>query len=159
LFDKPAASGNCADSLTGPARPAAEWVTVEAEVHVKGTTKIFQYPDTAKPVLTCFLGKHGIELVNGPLDYRETRTLQVTPGKVSTIDVTLPKGTVSINAVPWASVSIDGQSIGDTPIANISLTIGPHEVVLKNTTLGEQRRVITVTQNSPVRLGVDMAKK
>jgi len=52
LFDKPAASGNCADSLTGPARPAAEWVTVEAEVHVKGTTKIFQYPDTAKPVLT-----------------------------------------------------------------------------------------------------------
>ena len=64
-------------------------------------------------------GKHEIELVNEHLGYRETRTVQVSPGRTAAISVTLPKGTVSLNAIPWASVSIDGESIGDTPIGNL----------------------------------------
>jgi len=46
--------GTCGDNKTGVrARPPAEWVTVEEEVHVDGTdTKIFQYPDKTKPVVT-----------------------------------------------------------------------------------------------------------
>ena len=104
-------------------------------------------------------GRHEIEVVSEPLGYRETRTLTVTPGRVSSMTVTLPKGTVSLNAVPWASVSIDGENIGDTPIGNLPLTIGPHEVVFRNTELGEQRRVIMVTLRSPVRLSVDLTKK
>jgi hypothetical protein len=104
-------------------------------------------------------GRHEIEVVSEPLGFRETRTVQVAPGKVSPISVTLPKGTVSLNAVPWASVSIDGENIGDTPIGNLPLTIGPHEVVFHNTELGEQRRIIMVTLRSPVRLSVDLTKK
>jgi hypothetical protein len=65
LFDKPATPGNCQDSLTGPAPPAAQWVTVEAEVHVKGTTKIYQYPDTTKPVLTFAGVTYAGKLVTG----------------------------------------------------------------------------------------------
>jgi hypothetical protein len=104
-------------------------------------------------------GKHEIELVNEHVGYRETRTVQVSPGRTAEISVTLPKGTVSLNAIPWASVSIDGESIGDTPIGNFPLTVGPHEVVFRNAELGEQRRVITVTTRSPVRLSVDLTKK
>jgi hypothetical protein len=85
--------------------------------------------------------------------------VQVSPGRTAAISVTLPKGTVSLNAIPWASVSIDGESIGDTPIGNFPLTVGPHEVVFRNAELGEQRRVITVTMRSPVRLSVDLTKK
>ncbi len=44
--------GNCHDSKSGPARAAAEWTTVEAEVNVAGDTKVFQYPDMTTPVLT-----------------------------------------------------------------------------------------------------------
>lgn len=104
-------------------------------------------------------GRHDIEIVNDAIGFRETRTMNVQGGRVSTLSVTLPKGIVSINAVPWATVSIDGETIGDTPIGNLPLTIGPHEVVFRNTQLGEQRRVITVTTRGPVRLSVDMAKK
>ena len=104
-------------------------------------------------------GKHEIELVNEHVGYRETRTVQVSPGRTAAISVTLPKGTVSLNAIPWASVSIDGESIGDTPIGNFPLTVGPHEVVFRNAELGEQRRIITVTMRSPVRLSVDLTKK
>lgn len=104
-------------------------------------------------------GRHEIELVNEHVGYRETRTVQVSPGRTAAISITLPKGTVSLNAIPWASVSIDGESIGDTPIGNYPLTVGPHEVVFRNAELGEQRRVITVTMRSPVRLSVDLTKK
>jgi PEGA domain len=104
-------------------------------------------------------GKHEIELVNEQVGVRERRTVQVSPGRTAAITVTLPKGTVSLNAIPWASVSIDGQSVGDTPIGNLPVTVGPHEVVFRNAELGEQRRMITVTTTSPVRLSVDLTKK
>ena len=43
----------CGDNHTGVAPPAAgDWVTVEAEVHVTGDTKVFQYPEKTKPVIT-----------------------------------------------------------------------------------------------------------
>jgi hypothetical protein len=104
-------------------------------------------------------GRHEIELISEHLGYRETRVVQVSPGRTANIAVTLPKGSVSLNAIPWASVSIDGESVGDTPIGNLQLTVGPHEVVFRNTELGEQRRVVTVTTRAPVRLSVDLTKK
>ena len=104
-------------------------------------------------------GKHDIELGNDYLGYREMRSVQVSPGKVAAVSITLPKGMVSLNAVPWASVTIDGESVGDTPIGNLQLTVGPHEVVFRNSELGEQRRVITVSTRTPVRLSVDFTKK
>jgi hypothetical protein len=52
LHGQPAPGGNCHDSKSGPAKPASEWVTVEAEVSVSGETKVFQHPDLTTPVLT-----------------------------------------------------------------------------------------------------------
>ena len=104
-------------------------------------------------------GRHEIELVNESVGFRETRTVQVSPGRTSAIAVTLPKGTVSLNAIPWASVFIDGQNVGDTPIGNLPLTVGPHEVVFRNAELGDERRTITVTTRAPVRLSVDLTRK
>jgi hypothetical protein len=104
-------------------------------------------------------GKHDIELVNEVIGYRELRTVQVSPGRVSSITISLPKGTVSLNAIPWAHVTIDGESVGDTPIGNLPLTAGQHEVVFRNAELGEQRRVITVTPQTTVRLSVDLTRK
>jgi hypothetical protein len=104
-------------------------------------------------------GRHDIEVVSEALGYREPHTVNVQPNKVASISITLPKGTLSLNAIPWATVSIDGENAGDTPIGNLALTIGPHEVVFTNPQLGEQRRVITVTQRSPVRFSIDLTKK
>lgn len=52
LFGQSLSDSSCHDSQSGTAPPAAEWVTVEAEVHVAGDTKIFQHPDLTTPVLT-----------------------------------------------------------------------------------------------------------
>ena len=93
------------------------------------------------------------------LGYRTTRTVQVAPGKVTPIKVEFPKGTIALNAVPWAEVWVDGEKVGETPIGNLSLAIGPHEIVFRHPELGEQRHAATVTLNAPARLSVDLRKK
>lgn len=52
LFGQPLSDTGCHDSKSGTAPPADQWVTVEAEVHPTGDTKVFQYPDMTTPVLT-----------------------------------------------------------------------------------------------------------
>lgn len=52
LFGQPLSDSSCHASKSGTAPPAAQWVTVEAEVHVSGDTKVFQYPNMTTPVLT-----------------------------------------------------------------------------------------------------------
>jgi hypothetical protein len=46
-------TADCGNNYTKkPPNPAGQWTTVEAEVHVTGQTKVFQLPDTTKPVFT-----------------------------------------------------------------------------------------------------------
>jgi len=52
--------------------------------------------------------------------------------------------------------SAHGRRVGETPIGNLSVSIGPHEVVFKHPQLGEKRHAISVTLDAPVRLSVDM---
>ena len=101
-------------------------------------------------------GKHVLELVNQTLNYRESRVVQVPPGKVATISLDLPKGSVNLNASPWAEVWIDGKRVGDTPIGNLEVPIGSHEVVFRHPQFGEKRHAVSVTTAAPVRLSVSM---
>jgi hypothetical protein len=139
--------------------PVSGWISVSAPVEMELYEQGRLLGSTSVDRLMLSTGKHDIEIVSEPLDYRVTRSVQVAPGRVSPIAVTLPTGVVSLNAIPWANVSIDGQSAGETPIGNLSVSIGPHEVAFLNPQFGEQRRVIMVTLREPVRLSVDLTKK
>ena len=105
------------------------------------------------------VGRHDLDIVNDALGYRITRSITVTPGQVTPVKVDPPKGALSVNAVPWAEVSIDGERIGETPIGNVQLAIGPHEVVFRHPELGEQRTTVTVTLNAPARVSADLRRK
>lgn len=104
-------------------------------------------------------GNHQLDIVNDALGYRSSRTVQVSAGKVSAIKIEFPKGTIALNAIPWADVWIDGEKVGETPIGNLPLTIGSHEIIFRHPDLGEQRQLATVTLTAPTRLSVDMRKK
>jgi hypothetical protein len=138
---------------------ASGWLTVTAPVALDLHENGRLVGNSGMDKIMLPAGRHEIDLVNEGVGFRETRTVQVSPGRTSAITIALPKGTVSLNAIPWASVFIDGQNVGDTPIGNFPLTVGPHEVVFRNAELGEQRRTITVTTRAPVRLSVDLTKK
>ena len=153
-------AGNTA-SLVVPLRvaPSSGWVSVTSAVQMELYERGRLLGNSGIDRIMLEAGKHDIEIVNEPLGYRVTRSIQVAPGRVSPLSIDLPKGVISLNAVPWANVSIDGENVGETPIGNLSLPIGWHEVVFRNPQFGEQRRAVTVTLRAPARLSIDLTTK
>jgi hypothetical protein len=141
------------------ASPQSGWISVSSPVDVQlfENGRLLGSSQTDRIMVPS--GSHQIDLVNDTLGYRMTRSLQVTPGKVASLAVKLPMGSVAINAIPWAEVWIDGNKAGETPIGNLPATIGTHEIVFRNPEFGEKLQVVTVTLTAPARLSVDMRKK
>jgi hypothetical protein len=136
--------------------PVSGWVSIKApfrmEIYEQG--RLLGTNDVDRLMLTA--GRHELELVNDSLGYRVTRVVQVPPGRTATIELELPRGVVNLNAIPWAEVWIGGQKVGDTPIGNLSVPIGSHEVIFRHPQFGEKRHAISVTLGAPVRVSVDM---
>jgi serine/threonine-protein kinase len=103
-------------------------------------------------------GKHQFDLVNEALELHLTRTVSVDAGKPTRLSVTLPNGTLSVNAVPWAEVFVDGKAIGVTPLGSVSVPVGSHEILWRHPQLGDKRRTAVVAAQSPVRITMDMTK-
>jgi hypothetical protein len=139
--------------------PVSGWVSVSAPVDVQLYENKKLLGSSQSDRIMVSAGRHEIEVVNEILGYRAMRTVQVPAGKVASIKIHFPKGTIALNAIPWAEVWIDGEKVGETPIGNLAVTIGPHEVVFRNPDLGEQKNAVTVTLNAPARLSVDLRKK
>ena len=139
--------------------PVSGWMSVTAPADVQIFEKNRLIGTSQSDRLMVSAGKHDIDIVNDTIGYHTTRTVQVSAGKVTPIKVEFPKGTIALNAVPWAEVWVDGEKIGDTPIGNLSLSLGPHEVVFRHPELGEQRHAALITLKAPARLSVDLRKK
>ena len=135
------------------------WLSVAAPVDLQifENKKLLGTSQTDRIMVAA--GRHEIEIVNEPLGYRVVRTVQVAPGKLSPIKLDWPKGAIALQAVPWAEVWIDGEKVGETPIGNLSLSVGPHDIVFRHPDLGEQRHSAMVTVSTPARLSVDLRKK
>jgi hypothetical protein len=146
--------------LTAPTgAPLSGWLSVSAPVEVQLLEAGRLLGTSRSDRIMVAAGRHDIEIVNETLAYRAVRTVQVAPGRVATISIELPKGMIALNAIPWAEVWVDGERIGETPIGNLPISIGPHEIVFRHPELGEQRHAATVTAGGPVRLSVDLRKK
>jgi hypothetical protein len=139
--------------------PLSGWISVSAPVELQVFENRRLIGTSQSERLMVSAGRHEIELVNETVGYRQVRTIQVAAGRVAPLKVEWPKGTIAINALPWAEVLIDGEKVGETPIGNLSLPIGPHEILFRHPELGEQRFATTVTLKAPARVSVDLRKK
>ena len=92
------------------------------------------------------------------LGFQEARRIDVTAGKTIAIRVDPPKASVSVNARPWADIMLDGNNVGQTPIANLLVSVGSHEMVFRHPQLGERKQTVTVTAKGPNRIAVDLTK-
>jgi serine/threonine protein kinase len=139
--------------------PVLGWISLTApvELQVFEGRRLVGTSQSDRLMMTA--GRHDIEIVNETLGYRQSRTIQVPPGRTAPVKIEWPKGIIAINALPWADVWIDGERIGETPIGNLSLPIGPHEIVFRHPDLGEQKYAATVSLKGPVRVSVDLRKK
>jgi hypothetical protein len=139
--------------------PVSGWISVASPVDVQLWEQGRLIGTSLSDRVMVSAGRHEIELVNETLGFRATRSVQVTAGKVAGVKIDVPKGTIALNAQPWAEVWIDGERIGETPIGNLSLTIGRHDVVFRHPELGEHHHVATVTLKDVTRLSVDLRKR
>ena len=103
-------------------------------------------------------GPQVIGLENESVGFRDVRTVEVIAGKVTPVSVTLPKGEISINARPWAEVFVDGSRIGETPVSQLSLPVGIHEVVFRHPEMGERRVSVVVKIGATGRAFTDFTK-
>ena len=144
-------------SMNSASAFASGWLAISGvPVQIKENGTLLGSTETPRILVPA--GSHELELTNVALGYRVTRTVQVVAGQTLSIPLKAPQGTLSINAQPWAEVWVDGKPAGETPIGNLALTIGNHELLFRHPELGEQRKTVTVGALAPVRVGVDLRK-
>jgi eukaryotic-like serine/threonine-protein kinase len=141
-----------------PAGATAGWIAIESPipVEVREEGKVIGAAGAEKILLTA--GAHHFELVSPEFGFQTSMNAQVQAGRTTALRVTVPNGSLSINAVPWADVTVDGRGVGTTPIGALSVSVGPHEVVWKHPQFGERRQTIKVTAGGPTRAGMDLSK-
>ena len=144
---------------------AARPVPVSGELSVAAPVEVQIYENQrllgsskGEPIMLS-AGRHELEIVNEALGYRVTRSVQVTAGVTASVRLEWPKGSLALNATPWADVWLNGERLGETPIGNVQVPIGAHRVVFRHPELGEQAHNITVTLNAPARVSADMRKR
>jgi len=99
---------------------------------------------SADGLIATSAGTHDLELINTSVGFRTRRTLTFRAGEITSVAIGVPPGRLSVNAVPWAEVWIDGRSVGETPLGNLKVAIGEHELVFRHPNLGERRHTIVV---------------
>ena len=139
--------------------PLAGWVSIKVPVDLQvreGTTFL---GTTSADRLMLSAGHHDLDISSAMLGFQTTLPIEIVAGKTASVTVPVPNGTISLNALPWATVTIDGRALtGTTPFANIEIPLGSHEIVWRHPQLGERRQTVVVTAKSPLRLVTDLTK-
>jgi len=84
--------------------------------------------------------------------------VDIKAGQIVPLTISPPDGRVSVNAVPWAQVSINGRLVGDTPLGNLSLPVGEHEITFRHPQLGEQIQKVIVKSGVQTRVSASLAR-
>ena len=138
------------------AEPTNGWVLVDAPIEMQVLQGGRQLGTSGRR-LALAPGSYDLQLRSA--DYSTAKRVEVSAGRVARIEVNVPDGTVNLNAAPWAEVYLDGRSLGETPIANASVTAGTHEVIFRNPQFQELRQMVTVASGKATRLAVTLTKK
>lgn len=139
-----------------PAGSSGGWLTITAPIEMKVIENGQVIGTTGATRLMLPVGPHELELVAEAYEFRTIVPTTIAAGRSVTIPVTVPNGRLSINASPWADVWLDGQPLGSTPLANISVPVGNHDVIWRHPQLGERRQTVRVTAQTPSRVAMDL---
>jgi hypothetical protein len=100
-------------------------------------------------------GSHDVRFENRALSYSEARKIEVKPGEVTRI-VLAPTSKLTVTATLPSEILVDGQRVGEAPLADHAINLGTRDIVVRSTS-GDERRFTTTVTTSPVRLDVDFS--
>jgi len=103
-------------------------------------------------------GTHQLDLINTDLGFRARQSVTIRAGEIASFTVTTPMGRLSVNAQPWAQVWVDQNAVGETPIANLAVPIGQHEITFRHPQLGERKETVLVRADGVTRLSTTFGR-
>jgi hypothetical protein len=159
-----AAAAKPADAQTASALAAAAQrqrsgglrLTTPIEVQVLEGEKVLGSSSDGPIVASA--GVHQLDFINAAIGFKSRQTVTIKAGEIVPVKVQPPDGRVSINAQPWAQVWIDGTLVGETPLANLSVSAGEHEIVFRHPQLGERRETTIVKSGVQTRVSATLVK-
>lgn len=107
---------------------------------------------TADGPIVASAGSHQLDLVNAALGFRVRQNITIKAGVIAPWTIIVPMGRLSVNAQPWAQVLIDDNPVGETPLANVQVPIGDHQIIFRHPQMGERRERVTVRADVPARV-------
>ena len=146
-------------TMTAGAPFASGWLSVTSPFRVQISEDGTLLGSTDTPRIMIPTGRHDLVFANPTLGFRAQHTVQITAGQTTALTLEVPRGALNVNALPWAEVWIDGKNMGETPIGNLALALGTHELIFRHPEFGERRRTVVVTASAPARIGVDLRKE
>jgi hypothetical protein len=152
----PAAAANAVALASARERRGGLRIVSPVEVQVLEGERVLG--STADGPIVTTAGRHELDFINSAVGYRSRQVVDIKAGQIVRMNVTMPEGRVSINAVPWAQVLINGDSVGDTPLANLSLPAGEHQITFRHPQLGEQTQRVMVKSGALTRVSATLAR-
>jgi hypothetical protein len=132
--------------------PTASWVKPDVPFDLDVLEGGRMLGNTASGPVLVRPGRHSLEFANKDLGLRLRQSIDAAPGQVVTAPLALPTGMMNVYADLTADVVVDGEKVGETPLLNLRLPVGPHDVVLRHPNYGEVRYTVRVTATAPVTL-------
>jgi serine/threonine-protein kinase len=139
-----------------PVRTGAFRVSAPIELHVLDGERVVG--SSVDGPIVAPAGRREFEFVNSTIGYRVRQMVDVKAGQITPLVVPVPNGTLNINAQPWAAVWLDGASIGETPLGNLSVVPGEHEILFRHPELGERRERTIVRAGVETRVAVNLQR-
>jgi hypothetical protein len=138
--------------------PLGGWLTVASPfpVDVVERDEVVGTSGTARTMLAA--GSHDVVLRNDELGYEAHHRIDVAAGRVATLEVAAPEASLNVNARPWADVLIDGVAVGQTPLADLKLLVGTHQITFRHPQLGERHERVVISAKGINRVAVDLTK-
>ena len=146
------------EALSGEPTEGHGWLAVSMPVELQAYEKGRLVGTSRAGPWQLEAGSHEIEFINQSLGVRLRRTVDVVQGKTAAIELAVPSGLVSISSSASAEIQIDGEAVGMAPIVNRPLTAGQHDIVAKQTELGERRLSVTIAAGTSVSMKVDFRR-
>lgn len=159
--DRPASSPApaAADALaTAAARQKSGGFRITAPIEVQVLEGDRVLGSSADGPIVTTAGTHQLDFVNAAYGYRSRQTVEIKAGQIGAMTVTPPPGRVSVNVSPWANVWIDGTSYGETPLANLPMTVGEHQITFRHPQLGERTERFIVRAGALVRVSATLGQ-
>jgi hypothetical protein len=142
-----------------PVSPAGSgWLAVRASLDMDVLENGVVVGTTRSPRIMLPAGTHHLQLVDALTGYDRSERVNIAAGEVARLEIPLPQSSMSLNALPWAEVWLDGSFIGETPLGNLSVAVGTHQLTFRHPELGEKSLSAVVKAGAPTRITADMRK-